>query len=221
MSRLTSVSSSLARSSASPLTRRPRPRSLQRENEEGKQLMFAEQVRGGERRSSSDAVARVPEAKYFFNLCTSLLQEGKFGEALTACNAADKNADDKLKAKVAKLGEQDQRARRRSRARRAARPAAAAAANERPADPSGTPPIRTAGGTGNPAAERRHRAVAGAPAWRSAARRRRACSSASKPEQQVHVGARRRFLRRRRPDRPAGLLRQRRPAASGSRATTC
>jgi hypothetical protein len=70
-----------------------------RENEEGKTLMF-----GGKYAEASakfqDAVARVPEPKYFFNLCTSRFQEGKFGDALTACNAADKNADDKLKQKV-------------------------------------------------------------------------------------------------------------------------
>ena len=74
-----------------------------RENEEGKELMF-----GGKYSEASakfrDAVARVPEAKYFFNLCTSLYQEGKFGEALTACNAVDKNnPDDKLRGKTAKL----------------------------------------------------------------------------------------------------------------------
>lgn len=32
-----------------------------------------------------DAVARVPEAKYFLNLCLSLFNEGKFDEALVAC----------------------------------------------------------------------------------------------------------------------------------------
>lgn len=37
-----------------------------------------------------EAVARVPEGRYFFNLCASLYQEGKFGEALTACNAVAK-----------------------------------------------------------------------------------------------------------------------------------
>ncbi|MDB4957672.1 MAG: hypothetical protein JWO36_5241 [Myxococcales bacterium] len=74
-----------------------------RENEEGKDLMF-----GGRYAEASakfrDAVARVPEAKYFFNLCTSLYQEGKFGEALTACNAVEKNnPDDKLHGKTTKL----------------------------------------------------------------------------------------------------------------------
>ena len=76
----------------------------ERENEDGKTLMF-----GGKYAEASakfqDAVARVPEPKYFFNLCTSRFQEGKFGEALTACNAADKNGDDKLKAKTAKMTE--------------------------------------------------------------------------------------------------------------------
>src|ERR1700690_3825140 len=74
-----------------------------RENDEGKELMF-----GGKYPDASakfrDAVARVPEAKYFFNLCTSLYQEGKFGEALTACNSVvQNNADDELKAKNGKL----------------------------------------------------------------------------------------------------------------------
>jgi hypothetical protein len=74
-----------------------------RENEEGKELMF-----GGKYAEASakfrDAVARVPEAKYFFNLCTSLYQEGKFGEALTACDhALQNNPDEKLKGKVDKL----------------------------------------------------------------------------------------------------------------------
>lgn len=73
-----------------------------RENEEGKELMFANKMAEASAKFQ-DAVARVPEPKYFFNLCTSRFAEGKFGEALTACNAADKNADDKLKAKTAKL----------------------------------------------------------------------------------------------------------------------
>ena len=38
-----------------------------------------------------EAVARVPEGRYFYNLCASLFQEGKFSEALTACNAVGRN----------------------------------------------------------------------------------------------------------------------------------
>lgn len=38
-----------------------------------------------------EAVARVPEARYFYNLCASLYMEGKFTEALTSCNAVQHN----------------------------------------------------------------------------------------------------------------------------------
>ncbi|HVK87528.1 MAG TPA: hypothetical protein VM513_25600 [Kofleriaceae bacterium] len=59
-------------------------------NEEGKTLMYAQKYAEASAKFR-DAVARVPEPKYFFNLCTSLFQEGKFGEAMTACNAVEKN----------------------------------------------------------------------------------------------------------------------------------
>ena len=74
-------------------------------NEEGKTLMFADPPNyAGATAKFQDAVARVPEAKYFFNLCTSLYQEGKFGFAITACQSVDKNnPDDKLKTKTGKL----------------------------------------------------------------------------------------------------------------------
>jgi hypothetical protein len=72
-------------------------------NEEGKNLMFEKKFPEASAKFA-DAVARVPEAKYFFNLCMSRYQEGKFGEALTACNSVEKNgADDALKGKAAKL----------------------------------------------------------------------------------------------------------------------
>jgi hypothetical protein len=74
-----------------------------RENEEGKQLMFQQKYADASAKFR-DAAARTNEGKYYFNLCTSLNQEGKLGDALTACNTADKNApDDKLKEKVAKM----------------------------------------------------------------------------------------------------------------------
>src|SRR5687768_4743859 len=73
-------------------------------NEEGKTLMFEAKYAEASAKFQ-DAHGRVPEPKYFFNHCTSLFHEGKFGEALTACNAADKNADDKLKGKIAKVVE--------------------------------------------------------------------------------------------------------------------
>jgi len=71
-------------------------------NEEGKQLMFEEKYAEASAKFQ-DAHSRVPEPKYFFNHCTSLAYENKFNEALVACNAADKNADAKLKDKIAKL----------------------------------------------------------------------------------------------------------------------
>src|SRR5256885_7140036 len=74
-----------------------------RENEEGKELMYANKYTDSSAKFR-DAVARVPEPKYFLNLCASLYQEGKFGEALTACNSAEKNnTDDALKGKIDKL----------------------------------------------------------------------------------------------------------------------
>jgi len=72
-------------------------------NEEGKELMYATKYAEASAKFR-EAVARVPEAKYFFNLCTSLFQEGKFSEALTACNAVDKNnPTSELQGKATKL----------------------------------------------------------------------------------------------------------------------
>jgi hypothetical protein len=59
-------------------------------NEEGKELMFADKPAEAAKKFQ-EAVARVPEAKYFVNLCAARLQEGKLDEALTACNAVELN----------------------------------------------------------------------------------------------------------------------------------
>ena len=51
-----------------------------------------------------DAFARDPQAKYVFNLCMADDQQGKFGEALTACNAVGNlNPPAELHAKAEKL----------------------------------------------------------------------------------------------------------------------
>lgn len=72
-------------------------------NEEGKQLMFQDKPAEAAKKFQ-EAVARVPEAKYFVNLCAARLQEGKLDEALTACNAVDlNNPSDDQKAKAGKL----------------------------------------------------------------------------------------------------------------------
>lgn len=72
-------------------------------NEEGKQLMYSDQPAEAAKKFQ-EAVARVPEAKYFINLCTARLQEGKLDEALTACDAVElNNPSAEQKAKAAKL----------------------------------------------------------------------------------------------------------------------
>jgi tetratricopeptide (TPR) repeat protein len=74
-----------------------------RRNEEGKELMYAGRYSEAARKFQ-DAVARVPEAKYFFNLCTVWLQEGKFDAALSACNAvAINNPTPEQQSKAARL----------------------------------------------------------------------------------------------------------------------
>lgn len=60
-------------------------------NKEGRQLLFENQYPEATAKFRQ-AIARVPaEPKYFLNLCVSLFYEGKFGEALTACNAVNNN----------------------------------------------------------------------------------------------------------------------------------
>jgi hypothetical protein len=50
-----------------------------------------------------DAVARAPVAKYAYDLCRSLYQEGKFSAGLTACDAAGRlEPDAALAASIAK-----------------------------------------------------------------------------------------------------------------------
>ena len=81
-------------------------------NEEGKAFMYADKYPEASAKFR-DAVARVPEAKYFYNLCASLYKEGKFGEALTACNQASNSdtASPQLKEQSAKLAQQSLHAR--------------------------------------------------------------------------------------------------------------
>ncbi len=72
-------------------------------NDEGKQLMYEKKYAEASAKFLQ-AHARVNEPKYFFNHCTSLYQEGKFGEALAACNAAVKlDPAPDLLAKIEKL----------------------------------------------------------------------------------------------------------------------
>jgi tetratricopeptide (TPR) repeat protein len=72
---------------------------------DGAQLMHAKKYAEASAKFR-EAVARVPEPKYFFNLCASLFQEGKFGEALAACDGVAKNSPSpELAAKTAALND--------------------------------------------------------------------------------------------------------------------
>jgi hypothetical protein len=59
-------------------------------NEEGKQLIYKQQYHEASEKFRQ-AVARVPEPKYFYNLCASLAQEGELAQAYTACVAVGNN----------------------------------------------------------------------------------------------------------------------------------
>jgi tetratricopeptide (TPR) repeat protein len=53
-----------------------------------------------------DAATRAPQAKYFFNLCTALYQQGVFGAALSACDAVSHNQPTReLQTKTDKLSQ--------------------------------------------------------------------------------------------------------------------
>jgi tetratricopeptide (TPR) repeat protein len=59
-------------------------------NEEGKNLMYSGDYRAaGEK--FRDATKKDPQAKYFFNLCSALYQQGMFGAAMSACNEVAKH----------------------------------------------------------------------------------------------------------------------------------
>lgn len=109
MSRLTSVALTTLSFgvatliAAAPASAQSQADIAHKHNEEGKELMYANRYAEASAKFQ-EAVARVPEAKYFFNLCTSRFWEGKFGEALTACNAvANNNPPAELQAKTDKL----------------------------------------------------------------------------------------------------------------------
>jgi hypothetical protein len=72
-------------------------------NEEGKELLYHDQYDAAVRKFQ-EAAARVPEAKYFLNLCVAQFQAGRFSDALTACMAVDLNQPtDAQRSKAAKL----------------------------------------------------------------------------------------------------------------------
>jgi len=58
-----------------------------RVNAEGEKLLAAKRFVDASSKFR-EACARVPAPRYFYNLCESLDDEGKFSEALTACQAS-------------------------------------------------------------------------------------------------------------------------------------
>jgi len=72
-------------------------------NDEGKELLYQQKFPEAIEKFRQ-AVARVPEPRYFANLCGALFQVGKFDEAMTACNSVEKNnPTPKTKANADKL----------------------------------------------------------------------------------------------------------------------
>lgn len=104
MTRLTTVAAAIALSAlAGAAHAQSQAEIAAKLNEEGKALMFANKY-GEATAKFRAAVARVPEPGYFINLCTSLFHEGKFGEAITACNAvANSNPSGEQRGKADKL----------------------------------------------------------------------------------------------------------------------
>src|SRR5262245_38908358 len=71
-------------------------------NDEGKKLMEQGNFPAASERFEQAATLS-QEGRFHFNLCVSRYQEGKFGLALTACQAVEKaGADQKLKDKTDK-----------------------------------------------------------------------------------------------------------------------
>jgi len=103
--RLTSIAASIAAvlALALPAHAQQQAELAAKLNEEGKELLYAGKFAEASAKFR-DAVARVSEPKYFINLCASLLQEAKFSEALTNCNAvANNNPTPDQRAKADKL----------------------------------------------------------------------------------------------------------------------
>jgi tetratricopeptide (TPR) repeat protein len=72
-------------------------------NAEGKELLFADKPDAAIKKFQ-EAVARVPEAKYLFNLCIAEFQGGRFGDALVACQDVDRsNPTDDMRRKAAAM----------------------------------------------------------------------------------------------------------------------
>ncbi|MDQ3334244.1 MAG: hypothetical protein M4D80_03720 [Myxococcota bacterium] len=104
MTRLTSIAFAVTLAAGGYAFAQSQAELAEKLNEEGKAFMYADKYTEASAKFR-DAVARVPEAKYFYNLCASLFKEGKFGEALLNCNNASSSetASPQLKEQASKL----------------------------------------------------------------------------------------------------------------------
>jgi len=82
------ATSPVASSSSNPVV--AVPEKAEDFNKRGLDFMFSSKFREASQQFR-EALARVPDPKYFFNLGTSLFQEGKFDEALTALDGLQLN----------------------------------------------------------------------------------------------------------------------------------
>jgi hypothetical protein len=105
MTRLTMVAACFAASAlaTSAYAQSSQTEIAEKYNKEGRQLLFENKYAEATAKFRQ-AIARTPgEPKYFLNLCVSLFYEGKFGEALTACNAVGNNNPSTEQSKQAEL----------------------------------------------------------------------------------------------------------------------
>jgi hypothetical protein len=105
MTRLTTVAACLVASAlaTSAYAQSSQTEIAEKYNKEGRQLLFENKYAEATAKFRQ-AIARTPgEPKYFLNLCVSLFYEGKFGEALTACNAVGNNNPSEEQRKQAAL----------------------------------------------------------------------------------------------------------------------
>lgn len=112
MSRLSSLALLSALSFATVAHAQSQAEIAEKLNEEGKELMYANKYPEATAKFRQ-AVARVNEPKYFFNLCVSLTNEGNLVEARANCYTAKNNGNgevvgkaDKMMAKIEDLAKQ-------------------------------------------------------------------------------------------------------------------
>ncbi len=92
MTRLTTVAAFVVASALAAPAYADQKEIAEKLYDEGAALVFKNQYAEASAKFRQ-AIARLPgEPKYFLSLCGSLFHEGKFGEALTACNAVGNNS---------------------------------------------------------------------------------------------------------------------------------